>query len=688
MKRFFILFFIVSLQIFAQIDRSKMPEPAPASEIKLSDYASFELDNGLKVFVVENNKLPRVSISLVLHRDPILEGKNAGYVSIAGELLRTGTISRTKNQIDEEVDFIGANLSTSSTGAFGSSLKKHFEKLLDIFADVVLHPEFKQEELDKIKKQYLSNLQMEKDDPNAIAENIRKVVNYSKSHPYGELITEETVNSVTIDLCKQYYQTYFRPNIAYLAIVGDITKAEAEKLIKKYFSKWEKKEVPQNKFSSTKAPLVNKIALVDRPAAVQSVIKISYPIDLSKFSDETIKATVMNHILGGNASARLFKNLREDKAFTYGAYSSIVGDVIVGNFTASCEARNSVTDSAITEFFKEMKRLRDEKVSEEELKAAINFLNGNFARSLENPQTIANFALNIARYNLPKDYYKNYLKTLSSVTADDIQQMAKKYLKINNANIIVVGNAAEVANNLRKFSLAGKVNYYDIYGETYDPSSKKVSADVTPDVVFEKYLNAVGGIEKIRSVKDLKQVMSGTIQGLNISIELYQKAPNKLYQKLDAGVMQQETKFDGEKGYTAGMGQNIKIEGEELDLMRTQAAMNLELNYKEYNVTPEITGIETIDGKDYYRIKFSLPSKKSFSRFYEIDSGLLSRLVTTIDTPQGSFTQTTVYDDYRDVAGIKMPYKLIQGMAGQNITLEVKSIEINTGLDDSIFKVE
>jgi len=688
MKRFLILFLILSLQIFAQIDRSKMPVPAAASEIKLSDYSSFELSNGLKVFVVENNKLPRVSISLVLHRDPVLEGKNAGYVEMTGQLLRTATKTRSKEQIDEQVDFIGANLITSATGAYGGSLKKHFDKLLEIFADVVLNPEFKQEELDKLKKQYLSNLQMQKDDPNAIADNVKSVLNYGKSHPYGEIYTEESINSITTNMCSEYYQTYFRPNIAYLAIVGDISKSEAEKFIKKYFSDWQKKDVPKNTFTNTKPPLVNKIALVDRPAAVQSVIDISYPIDLPKFGEEAIKAGVMNHILGGNASARLFKNLREDKAFTYGAYSSISGDVIVGEFSASCEARNSVTDSAVTEFIKEMKRLRDEKISEEELKAAINFLSGSFARSLENPQTIANFALNIARYNLPKDYYKNYLKTLASVTVDDIQQMAKKYLKINNANIIVVGNAADVAENLKKFSMAGKINYYDMYGESYDPTSKKVSADVTPEIVFDKFINAIGGKEKVRGIKDVKQVLNGTVQGINLSIEIYQKYPNKLFQKLDAGVMQQETKFDGLKGYSSGMGQQVNIDGDELELMKSQASLNLELYYKEYNLVPEVTGIETIDGKDYYRVKFPLPNNKSFTRYYEISTGLLSRLVSTIDTPQGSFTQTTVYDDYREIAGVKMPYKLIQGMAGQNITLEVKSIEVNTGLDDSIFKVE
>ena len=688
MKKLLVLLLVGTLTIFAQTDRSKMPSPAPAAEIKLSDYNSFQLDNGLKIFVVENHKLPRVSVSLILHRDPIMEKENAGYVEISGQLLRTATKTRTKAQIDEEIDFLGANLSTSSTGAFGSSLKKNFDKMLEIFADVILNPEFKQEELDKIKKQYLSNLQMQKDDPNAIADNVRSVLDYGKDHPYGEIVTEETINAITLDLCKSYYDIYFRPNIGYLAVVGDINKSEAEKLIKKYFSKWEKKDVPTFEYSTVKAPLVNKVSVVDRPSSVQSVINISYPIDLKKFTEESIKATVINHILGGNASARLFRNLREDKGFTYGAYSSITADMIVGNFTASCEARNSVTDSAVTEFLKEMKRLRDEKVSEDELKAAINFLNGSFARSLENPQTIASFALNIARYNLPKDYYKNYLKTLSSVTVDDIQQMAKKYLKVNNANIIVVGNAAEIANNLKKFSIAGKINYLDISGNPYDPSAKKISPDVTPQVVISKFVDAIGGKEKVFSIKDKKMSMNGKVQGLDIKIEIYQKQPNKLYQIMDAGVMKQETWFDGASGKTSGMGQTMAIEGDDLELMKSQAAMNLELEYTSLKITAELTGIETLDGRDAYRVKYSLQNQKTFTRYYDVETGLLVRLTTNIDTPQGSFSQTTIYDDYKEVNGVKFPFKIVQGMAGQNISLEVTSIEVNTNFDDSIFQVK
>jgi predicted Zn-dependent peptidase len=184
-----LLLILFASAAFAQVDRSKQPKAGPAPEIKIGDIESFQLDNGLKVFVVENHKLPRVTFRLLIDRDPILEGDSAGYVEMAGELLRTGTKNRTKDQIDEEVDFIGASLYTSSTSVIASSLVKHMDKLLDIMSDVVLNPEFKQEELDKLKKQRLSALASEKDNPGAIARKIRKALFYGTNHPYGEIVT-------------------------------------------------------------------------------------------------------------------------------------------------------------------------------------------------------------------------------------------------------------------------------------------------------------------------------------------------------------------------------------------------------------------------------------------------------------------------------------------------------------------
>jgi len=381
-----IIFLILSVcSLFAQVDRSVQPKPEPAPEINLGEYESFTLENGLKVFVIENHKLPKVTFSLILDRDPILEKENTGYIELAGQLLRRGTLTKTKEKIDEEIDFIGANLNTSGSGISGSSLTKHFDKLMEIFADVLLNSDFKQEELDKLKKQMLSGLAASKDDPEAIASNLRTVLTYGADHPYGEVMTEATVNSISLDLCKQYYRNYLKPNIGYLAFVGDINLKEAKKIAEKYLGKWKKGEIENLTYPTPKAPLVTKVGISKRDASVQSVINISYPIELSKNSPDLIKASVMNAILGGTFSARLNQNLREKHGYTYGAGSSISSDKIIGNFNASATIRNSVTDSAITEIFNEMKKLRNEKVPEAELDRIKNYLNGSFSRSLESP---------------------------------------------------------------------------------------------------------------------------------------------------------------------------------------------------------------------------------------------------------------------------------------------------------------
>ena len=227
----FVMLLFVSFGLMAQVDRSKFPAAGPAPEIKIKDAETFTLANGLKVFVVNNNKLPRVAFTLVLERDPILEKDKAGMSSFVGEMMMGGTKNRTKDQLDQEIDFIGASLGASSTSMFASSLKKHQGKILELMADVLYNPSFPEEELDKLKKQALTGLAQSKDNPNAISGRLSRAVLYGPNHPYGESQSEETINNITVEDVKKYYQTYFKPNIAYLAIVGDMSKEEAEKVV-------------------------------------------------------------------------------------------------------------------------------------------------------------------------------------------------------------------------------------------------------------------------------------------------------------------------------------------------------------------------------------------------------------------------------------------------------------------------
>ena len=261
-----------------------------------------------------------------------------------------------------------------------------------------------------------------------IISRVGNVLRNGKEHPYGQLQTKAHVEAITIDDCKSFYKNYFRPNISYLVIVGDITAAEVKPLVENYFGKWEKGDVPQNEYEQPSADWNTRVAFVNKPGAVQSVINVTYPIDLKPGDQDELTAKVANAILGGGVfSGRLMQNLREDKAFTYGARSSIRSRKLVGSFNASASVRNEVTDSAITEFMYELNRMSSEKVTPEELSLVKNNMNGTFALSLENAQTIARFALNTERYNLPADYHETYLEKLAAITVEDIERVAKVY---------------------------------------------------------------------------------------------------------------------------------------------------------------------------------------------------------------------------------------------------------------------
>lgn len=680
-----ILLLFVALPTWAQLDRSQKPEPGPAPEINLGEAESFTLSNGMKVFVVENHKLPRVAFSLVLDNDPVLEKENAGYISMAGQLLRNGTTSKTKAELDEAVDFLGATLSTSSSGAYASSLKKHADKIMALMAEVVLHPSFPEDELEKIKKQTLSALEANKDDADAIAADVAQVLRYGKDHPYGEVVTEETVKNIDLAEIKQYYDTYFRPNNAYLAVVGDITKKEAEKLIKKYFGQWKKGDVPSATYPVPAAPEERIIALVDRPNAVQSVISVTYPVELKPGDTDVIKSMVMNQILGGSFSSRLNMNLREKHGYTYGANSSLGSDKLVGSFRASSSVRNEVTDSTIIEFLHELNDIKQKNVTEEELQDVKNYLTGSFARSLENPATIANFAINIERYHLPKDYYVNYLKNIDAVSLEDVQQMAEKYITPDRAYVLVVGKGEEVADRIKGF---GKLQYFDIYGNPYTPEAKaSLPEGLTAEKVIEGYLSALGGKDNLRKIKDISMVLQASIQGNPVEIVQTAKAPNKSLNEVKMGgmVVQKEV-YNGQKAVSYQMGQEIPMTEEQMKESAYKSVMFPELEYEQWGVETALKGMEKVDGKDAYVVEVVLPTGTTSTQYYSAETGLKVKETMHIDTPQGNMVQNISYADYKEKSGVKFPHKVT--LSPPNFTAEISALEINQGVDDKVFAIE
>ncbi len=677
-------FAVCTLQ--AQNELDKMPNPGPAPEVNIPTPETFTLENGLKVFVVENNKLPRVAFQLLFDRDPVLEGEAAGYVSMAGQLVGTGTESRTKDQIDEEVDFLGADLYTSSTGVYAASLSRYTEKLVELMADVVLNAQFTQEEFEKIKKQTLSGLAAEKENPDAIAADISNLVNFGPDHPYGEFDTESTVDYITLNKCQEYYNTYFKPNIGYLAIVGDISAEKAEQLIKEYFGNWARSEVPEMEYPQPDRPEQTRIALVDRSNAVQSIVRVTYPVNLKPGSNDAITTSVMNSILGGSFSGRINQNLREDKGYTYGARSYLSPDKEIGEFGVSTSVRNEVTDSTLQEIMFELNRIVEQPVLTEELELIKGYMSGSFARSLEDPETVADFAINTERYGLPADYYQNYLKNIDAVTVEDIQDVAQKYITPNKAHIVVVGKGSAIADKISSF---GEITYYRPTGEMYEPAKMETPTDMTAEKVISNYVEAVGGEEALNEIEDMTMKMSFSQQGMEIAITSQKKSPGKSKTEVVAmGQTFSKTVFDGQKGKQSGMRGEAMLEGSTLEDARLSAYPIQEMGLAEEGYEVELVGVEEVDGKEAFVVEWVSPLGNVSSHYYDVDTGLKIQSVSTTETPQGEMSQIIKIAGYQEVNGVKFPQALTTQMGPQNVEMSVDSIEINTGLADEEFVVE
>ena len=670
--------------------RKRPPAPGPPPEIKMGDYEDFELDNGLKVIVVENDKLPRVSYQVFVDVPPFMEGDKAGYSSIAGDLLTRGTRSRSKAEIDEAVDFIGGSLSSSSRGFFGSALTKHQDALLEVMSDALLNPAFPAEEFDKVKKQTLSGLAQAKEDPNSISRNVANALRYGAQHPYGEMQTEATTENITVADAKRYYDTYFKPNNAYLIVVGDIEEDEAKEKAEQYFGKWQRGKVDRKTYPMPRMKDEGrKVAVVNRDGAVQSVLTVTYPVDFKPGSDDAVAAAVMNSLLGGSFGSRLNQNLREKNAWTYGARTTLDSDPYVGYFSAGASVRNEVTDSSLTETINELTRMRNTPISPEELQVTKAVVGGRFARSLDSPQAIARYALNTARYDLPEDYYSNYLKKIEKVTIADVQRVAKKYLHPDNAHILVVGSKDDVADKLKAFDADGKIDYYDGFGNPVSDVGMTVPDGMTAAKVIDDYLTAIGGKAKLQNLKDVTMVAEAAMGGQTLEMSNYMAQPNKVAVKIGmGGMIMQQTLFDGTDAVMIVQGQTQALpEDKKTDMMNSLMPV-VEMSYGNGKYQTELKGIEEVNGQRAYKVVVTKPSGGKKTEFYDTKTGLKLRETETETGPNGqSVTSVQEFSDYKEVDGFKFPHTItLKGAMPMPLVMTVKTIEVNKGLDDSTFR--
>ena len=679
-----ITIFLLSLGVSAQIDRSKQPKPGPAPKINLGTPETFELKNGLKVLVVENHKLPRVSATLTIDNLPNALGDKKGAEGLLGGMLGTGSSNLPKAKFDEEVDYLGANISFWDEGARANSLSKYFPRVLELMADAALNPVFSQEEFDKQKKQSLEGIKNQESSVKAIATRVENALTYGKDHPFGEFTTKESLENVKIDDVQKLYNTYYKPNNAYLIIIGDVNFKDVKNQVKILFGKWQQTELPKKELPIVNNPSVTEIDFIDVPNAVQSEVSVINAVKLHMNDEDYYAVLLANQILGGGGTARLYKNLREDKGFTYGAYSGIGASRYASRFKATAAVRNAVTDSAVVEFVKEIKNVRSKPIDQAELDLVKAKYVGSFVRALERPQTIANYALNIQTLGLPSNYYENYLKNFEAVTLEDVQKAANKYFEIDNARVIVTGKGVDVADKLEQ--LGYEVNYFDKYGNSIEKPkfSKPIPAGVTAKTVLEKYIKAVGGMDKLKAVNSVVTKYEAEAMGSKVLVEekrVADKYKNTTY--MNGAPMMTVVANDTEMYMKQGANK-MPMPANMLNDLKNSFGTFVELSYLA-NDKVKLAGIEAVNGKDAYKIE--VPGETvSASMFYDVDSGLKVKEISLINMGGKTQSQEATYSDYKDFDGIKFAGKKEGSLGPQKVESTLIEVLINKGVTEEDFK--
>ena len=679
-KTFSILLCLLTFTVFAQIDRSQQPQPGPAPVIQLGEPERFTLNNGLTVLIVENNKLPRAAVSLSLDNSPIAEGELAGVSAMTAALLGKGSATIDKDSFNEEVDFMGATISFGSQSANASSLSRYFGRVLELMADAALHPNFTQEEFDKEKDILLDGIKSGEKSVTTAARRVENLLAYGKDHPYGEYVSKESVERVKLADVDAFYKRYFLPNNAYLVIVGDVDAGNLKKQVKKLFGKWKKKNLSTDPIPDVTNVSTTQIDFVNMPNAVQTEVTVQNTVSLRKKDADYFPLLIANGILGGGGEARLFLNLREDKGYTYGSYSSMGNNKYTASrFRASASVRNAVVDSAVVELLYEIDRMKKEVVSDDELNRAKAKYVGSFVRAVEQPSTVAAYALEIETEGLPDDFYTTYLESVNNVTKEDIQRVAQKYFLVDQARIVVTGKASEVLDNLEKVQFNESdisVSYYDKYGNVIDrPASFELPDGVSAQSILADYIDAIGGQDAINAIRSLEvsynaNFMGNELEAISINTAEEQKQIVKMGGNVLATVIVNASGAKVEQ-----MGNSMDLPPEMAADMQAVIGIIPELKMME-NESITVSGIEEIDGQSAYALEMKGQSTTT-TTYYAVESGLKLKQTTVTEMMGQTQTQDSNYNDYKRFGSLLIPSSTSVPLGPQSVDATLGYVKIN-----------
>lgn len=464
--------------------RKLAPQPLEPVPFEIPQPVETTLSNGLKVIIFEEEQLPLLSLRLCFLQGDADDPRDLiGVTSTVSSMLNEGTQNRSSKQLAEQIERLGASISANSNDDFtivtASTLSLYTSEVLGLMAEMIMFPSFPEDELNLFKQNTIEGLKFQRSQPAFLAnEQISRIL-YGE-HPYGVASPSPAdVEKLTREHLVDFHARMFVPNNAVLIAVGDIEREKFVSQLEDAFGGWERGNPLRQEFETPAGRSSRTLTIVDRPGSAQSNIVLG-SLAFGRNHPDYFPVLVMNQILGAGASSRIFMNLREEKGYTYGAYSRFDTKKRGGEFEATAEVRTPVTKDSLKEFFYELERIRDEKVGEEELQDAKNFLTGVFPIRAETQEGLTNLIVAQKLYELPDDYLQTYRDKVNQVTVADVERVANKYIEPDKIAIVIVGDGHEVLEQAKEF--ASEIEIFDTEGVSKNISVYQISQQPNADI--------------------------------------------------------------------------------------------------------------------------------------------------------------------------------------------------------------
>ena len=726
------------------------PGPLAARDTKFPPYEVRTLPNGLQVVAVLHHEQPVVSMRLLVRAGSASDPKaKLGLAQLLASLLDQGTTTKSAQEINDAIDFIGgamgAGAGTDLTFLHTLVMKDSFETGMRMLSDMARHSAFAPAEIDRQRQQMVSGLRVSVEDPGWVANAVFDRLVYG-FHPYGmpDRGTPETLAGITRDDLVAFHSKYFAPNNAILAIVGDVTTDEAFSTVAKVFGDWQRRDVPQEQLTEPPEP-TRRVIVVNKPDAVQTEVRVGH-LGISRKNDDYMPMNLAIRVLGGEGSNRLHQVLRTERSLTYGAQASLDTFKDSGDIEIETNTRSEATGEVLKVIVDEFSRLQRDRVGERELAEAKAYLTGSFPLTIETPESIATQVLNVLFYGLPLDHLRTFRERVNAVTVDDIQRVARYYLKPDRLSVVLVGNAEAFASQLKGvgFNRYETVEIQDLdltaanfkrparradgsgrsggpggssrsdvvqdFGSAVSPvrpAVRRVSyqqppdrapnvtpaAGVTATTLLDREIAAKGGLDRLRSVKSIKAVTSASMTAPSGPVEAetttYIEYPNhvRVEAKLPRGSQTQG--YDGEHGWVRDpLGVHDvpaeAIRGLEDGLRRDVIAALLAAERGDLR-TRILPDVKDEGGRLHHALEMSSPDFEPLVFYIDPTTNLIAKQ-TFAAGGLGQPLVEEIFSDYRGVDGVQVAFAAELRRGGQSLLRHVTAITINPPIDSALFK--